>query len=169
MNTFFKVIGIIAVSFVALIIGIIFLVMVSIAASDDNTSSSSDSAEDTTEIVDSLNDGNSPKSQPSKYTVEQEEAIEQAESYLDTMPMSRKGLIDQLSSEYGGQFPKKTAVFAVNHIKVDWKQEAFESADSYKNNMGMSKAGIFDQLTSEYGEQFTGAQAQYAVDRVFGE
>jgi hypothetical protein len=32
------------------------------------------------------------------------EAVESARSYLDTMPMSRQGLLDQLTSEYGTGF-----------------------------------------------------------------
>jgi hypothetical protein len=106
-----------------------------------------------------------PKPEP-KLTVSQENALESAESYVDFGAFSRKGLIGQLSSEYGEGFPKKDAVFAVNHLKVDWKAEALESAKSYLDTGAFSRQGLIDQLTSEYGEQFTLAEATYAVNKV---
>ena len=98
-------------------------------------------------------------------TVSQENAIEAAESYLDFSGFSKKGLIDQLSSEYGDGFPRKDAVFAVNHVKVDWNEEAVESAKTYLEFGGFSRQGLIDQLTSAYGEQFPMKQALYAVKK----
>ncbi len=57
------------------------------------------------------------------FTVAQENAIESAQSYLDMSGFSRAGLIGQLSSKAGDGFKMADAVFAVNHVKVDWNKE----------------------------------------------
>ena len=44
------------------------------------------------------------------------EAVEAAQSYQQLMPMSRQGLIDQLTSEYGSQFTLDQATHAVNTL-----------------------------------------------------
>lgn len=101
-----------------------------------------------------------------KYTVAQEQAIQSAESYVDMSGFSRAGLIGQLSSKAGEGFKKADAVFAINHIKVDWNKEAVESAKQYLEMGGFSRASLIDQLSSKSGEKFTRAQATYAVNRV---
>jgi Host cell surface-exposed lipoprotein len=100
-------------------------------------------------------------------TSAQENAVESAQSYLDTMGFSKAGLIQQLSSSAGEGFPRADAVFAANHVDVDWNEEAVESAQSYLDTMPFSRDGLIDQLTSSAGEGFTLAQAQYAVDQVY--
>ena len=102
-------------------------------------------------------------------SVAQEQAVDAAESYLDTMPFSRQELIDQLTSEYGSQFAIEDATFAVDHIAPGWNAEAVEAAQSYIETIGgFSRQGLIDQLTSEYGSQFTAAEAEYAVRRQWG-
>lgn len=99
-------------------------------------------------------------------TVSQENAIESAESYLDFGGFSKMGLSDQLSSKFGDGFSKKDAIFAVNHVDVDWNKEAVESAKSYLETSSFSRQGLIGQLSSPHGEQFTKAQAVYAVNQV---
>ena len=93
-------------------------------------------------------------------------ALEKAKDYSELMHMSKKGLYDQLTSEYGEQFSEEAAQYAVDNVNADWNANALESAKSYSENMHMSKQGIYDQLISEYGEQFTEEEAQYAVDNL---
>ena len=93
----------------------------------------------------------------------QREALEAAKSYLSLGSFSRTGLIEQLSSEYGEGFTRAEAVWAVNHVKANWKAEAVEAARSYLKTGSFSRAGLIDQLSSPYGEGFTRAQAVYAV------
>jgi hypothetical protein len=107
-----------------------------------------------------------PVKEEPEYTVSQENAIRSAESYLDLMGFSRDGLIDQLSSEYGDGFSKADAIFAVDHVEVDWNAEAVEAGESYLELTGFSRAGLIDQLSSEYGDQFTLEQATYAADKL---
>jgi hypothetical protein len=98
------------------------------------------------------------------YTASQEQAIAAALDYIDTMAFSRAGLIDQLSSEYGSQFPVKDATFAVDHIEVNWNEQATAAALEYLDTMAFSRDGLIDQLESEYGSQFTHEQAVYGVN-----
>lgn len=100
------------------------------------------------------------------YTTSQEQAILAAESYLAMSGFSKKGLIKQLSSKYGEGFPLKDAIFAAEHVKVNWYLEAVESARSYLELGGFSRYSLIRQLESPYGEQFTHAQAVYAANKV---
>jgi Host cell surface-exposed lipoprotein len=108
-----------------------------------------------------------PKPKPApQYTAGQEQAIGSAKDYLNTTHFSRMGLIGQLSSKYGGQFPKADAIFAVNHLHVDWNAQAVGAAKDYMNTTHFSRQGLIDQLSSPYGGQFTKAQAIYGVNHV---
>jgi len=100
------------------------------------------------------------------YTAAQENAIESAQTYLDMSGFSRAGLIRQLTAKAGDGFKKADAVFAVNHIKVDWNKEAVESAKAYLDMSSFSRAGLIQQLSSKAGDQFTTAQATYAANHV---
>lgn len=91
-----------------------------------------------------------------------------AQSYLDLMGFSRQGLIDQLSSEYGDQYPVDVATAAVDSLDVDWNAEAVEAAESYLEISGFSHAGLVDQLSSAYGDQFTREQAEHGATVALG-
>lgn len=87
-----------------------------------------------------------------------------AQSYLEYSGFSRQGLIDQLSSEYGDQYPVEAATVAVDSLNVDWNAEAVEAAESYLEFQAFSRQGLIDQLSSPYGHQFTVEQATYGAD-----
>lgn len=97
---------------------------------------------------------------------EYKNALKSAQSYSDHMHMSKQGIFDQLTSEYGNKFPEDAAQYAIDNVDADWEYNALKKAESYSSNMHMSKQGIYDQLISEYGEQFTESEAQYAIDHV---
>ena len=101
-----------------------------------------------------------------KLTASQENAIRSAESYLKYMAFSRLGLIDQLSSEYGDQYPIDDATFAVDSLNEDWNAQAVKSAQSYIDTMAFSCQGLIQQLSSQYGAQFTIEQATYGATQV---
>ena len=82
------------------------------------------------------------------------------------MYMSKAGLYDQLTSEYGEKFPAEAAQYAIDNVKADWNKNALEKAKTYQTSMSMSKSAIYDQLISEYGEKFTEDEAQYAVSNL---
>ncbi len=105
-----------------------------------------------------------PEAEPDDgLTPSQRNAVRAAESYLEFQAFSRQGLIDQLSSEYGSQFPLADATFAVDSLNVNWNEQAAKSAASYLEFQAFSCQGLIDQLSSEYGSQFTVAQAQYGA------
>ena len=86
--------------------------------------------------------------------------------YSDTMYMSKAGIYDQLTSEYGEKFTAEAAQYAIDNVEADWKKNALESAKTYQDMMAMSPNAIYDQLVSEYGGQFTPEEAQYAIDNL---
>lgn len=101
---------------------------------------------------------------PSEYR----SALREAKSYDRIMSMSKQGLHDQLTSEYGGQFSAEAAQYAVDNVGADWNANALEQAESYQDTMNMSPSAIHDQLTSQYGGQFTQAEADYALANLNG-
>ena len=92
-------------------------------------------------------------------TLAQEQAVEEAQSYLDYSGFSEQGLLEQLTSQYGAGFEKADAQFAIDYLKPDWNAEAAESAASYLESGSFSRSGLLEQLTSEYGAGFTRSQA----------
>ena len=82
------------------------------------------------------------------------------------MNMSKAGVYDQLTSEYGEKFTAEEAQYAVDNVKADWEENALKKAETYQKMMSMSPSAIYDQLTSEYGEKFTAEEAQYAIDHL---
>lgn len=97
---------------------------------------------------------------------EYQNALKKADTYVNMMYMSKAGVYDQLTSEYGEGFDKDAAQYAVDNLDVDWNYIALQKAKSYYEDMAMSKSAVYDQLVSKYGEQFTKDQAQYAVDHL---
>lgn len=75
--------------------------------------------------------------------------------------MSKQGLCDQLTFEYGSQMTVDEANNAINRIDplVNWNNLAILSAKSYRE----TGQALIDQLTSEYGSRFPPEQAQYGV------
>lgn len=115
-----------------------------------------------------LNEVKKVKEEPKKDSVPREfkAALKKAELYAETMSMSKAGIYDQLTSEYGENFPAEAAQYAIDNIKFDWKEIALKKAEMYAENMSMSDSAIYDQLISEYGEKFTKEEAQYAIDHL---
>lgn len=93
-------------------------------------------------------------------------ALRSAENYITIMAFSEKGLFEQLTSEYGDQYPKDAAQYAMENIEVDYNEQALKAAENYQEIMPMSDKELFEQLTSEYGDQYTKEQAQYAIDNL---
>lgn len=97
---------------------------------------------------------------------EYKSALKKAKIYSDTMHMSKAGIYDQLTSEYGEKFSKEAAQYAVDNVKADWKENALKKAQDYQKQQAMSPSAIYDQLTSDYGEKFTPEEAQYAINNL---
>lgn len=132
--------------------------------------SSDTSTEDDTE---QQSDQTAAESQKSEKTAESnsvpreyKSALKKAESYSKTMHMSKAGIYDQLTSEYGEKFSAEAAQYAVDNLKADYNANALAKAKSYQDDQDMSPEGIRDQLTSDYGEKFTQDEANYAIEHL---
>lgn len=106
----------------------------------------------------------------SDMTLSQQNAVKTALNYVDLMAFSRKGLIDQMSSEYGDKYSREDAEFAVSYLEennlVDWDAEAVQCAQNYLDLMAFSKDGLIDQMSSDAGDKFSRKQAEYAASQV---
>lgn len=103
---------------------------------------------------------NSNQEQSASITIEQRNAIRQAESYLLIMPFSRKSLIEQLKFE---GYSEAVATFAVDNITVNWNEQCYKKAKDYLDIMAFSKSGLIDQLEFE---GFTDEQIEHAIEKV---
>lgn len=127
------------------------------------------SAVDQTNTDDSTEEGQTTeqaaenKEEAPSVPAEFKSALKKAQIYSDTMHMSKQGIYDQLSSEYGEKFSAEAAQYAIDNVKADWNVNALEKAKIYQDQMAMSPEAIRDQLASEYGEKFTPEEADYAV------
>ncbi len=144
------------------VIGFFLLVGIVSAASGSDTNTSTTSTPANSETTRTAETEPAEKQEPD-VPAEYKSALAKADSYANTQHMSKKGLYDQLTSEYGEQFSKEAAQYAVDNVETDWNANALAKAKSYQETQNMSPAAIRDQLVSEYGEQFTAAQADYAI------
>lgn len=109
-----------------------------------------------------LKDSQKSESRP-EVPAEYKAALRSAKNYSDLMSMSKQGIYDQLTSEYGEQFPPDAAQYAIDNLNADYNKNALEKAKIYRDTMDMSDSAIRDQLISPYGEQFTPEEADYAI------
>lgn len=109
-----------------------------------------------------------PKNKETNKNVSREyqNALKMAENYIKTLPFSKQKLYEQLTSEHGSKFSKDAGQYAIDNLKVDYKEQALRSAKNYMKTMPMSNDELYEQLTSEYGEKFTAEEAQYAIDNL---
>jgi hypothetical protein len=96
-------------------------------------------------------------------TPAQVNAVRSAEQYLAMTGFSRKGLINQLSSDAGEGYSVSDATAAVDSLNVDWNENAARSARQYLQMTGFSCKGLIEQLSSSAGEKYTVAQATYGA------
>ena len=83
-----------------------------------------------------------------------------AKDYIDIMPFSESGLIDQL--EFDG-FDDADATYAVSQVKADWKEQAVLKGKDYLDVMSFSRSGLIDQLKFD---GFSNDEATHAVDEI---
>lgn len=157
--------------FIALCIFIILGMIGSNSEDSDNTLSNEKEYSNTEEVYQNPNEKEDVVieenvSVENNIPTEYKSALKQAKTYSEKMHMSKAGIYDQLTSEYGGQFTSESAQYAIDNLDANWKENALRSAQSYQDKMSMSPNAIYDQLISEYGGQFTEEEAQYAIDNL---
>lgn len=114
----------------------------------------------------SAEQANKAEAEDTSIPKEYKSALNKAASYANTMYMSKRGVYDQLVSDYGEKFSAEAAQYAIDNVKADWNANALSKAKNYQNTMNMSPAAIHDQLISEYGEKFTQSEADYAIQHL---
>ncbi|WP_338597968.1 Ltp family lipoprotein [Clostridium baratii] len=150
----------------------LFVIIGVIGGMGDDESDSVNSGTDTAgnEIAQNQNPAENDKEAdvPAKEKIptEYKTALRKAKTYSDTMHMSKAGLYDQLTSEYGEKYTAEAAKYAIDNVQANWKENALKKAKTYQESMAMSPSAIYDQLISEYGEKFTKEEAQYAIDNL---
>ena len=100
-----------------------------------------------------------PTKTPKPVSIEYENALRMAYSYLNYTAFSFNGLVDQL--EYEG-FSPDACKYAAENCGADWKEQAVKMAKKYLDYTAFSKQGLIEQL--EY-EVFTHKQAVYGVEK----
>ena len=145
---------------VIILLGVIGATMSTNSNSNSNTNTSN------TSTAPSAEQANEVKTEDTSVPKEYKSALNKAALYANTMHMSKRGVYDQLVSDYGEKFSAEAAQYAIDNVKADWNANALATAKNYQNTMNMSPAAIHDQLTSEYGEKFTQAEADYAIQHL---
>ena len=90
-------------------------------------------------------------------TVGEQNALQSALQYLNVMPFSYTGLIEQL--KYEG-YSDSEAKYAADNCGADWNEQAVKSAKQYLATMSFSRQSLIEQLGYE---GFTYEQASYAA------
>lgn len=147
-------------------ITIILLILFSIFSTPESATTLEQSAQKPKNSAQEVKPAKEQKQDKPKVSFEYRNALIKAESYSQTMNMSKRAIYDQLVSEYGEQFPADAAQYAVDNLKADFNANALAKAKDYQQTMNMSKKAIYDQLISDYGEKFTAQEAQYAIDHL---
>jgi len=149
---------------------ILVLVVIGIFGSTGSKNGTSIPSSTTTEnSVTTNTQANTKEEQPTAtpaVPTEYRSALNKATTYANTMHMSKKGVYNQLVSEYGEKFSPEAAQYGVDNVKADWNANALAKAKTYQDTMNMSPAAIRNQLTSDAGEKFTEAEADYAIQHL---
>ncbi len=107
---------------------------------------------------------------PADFDTATKNAYKSAKNYLSFTSFSKKGLIQQLSAEYGDKYTLELATAAVQFLEdngeVDWNEQAYKTAKNYLSFTSFSREGLINQLTAEYGDKYTLEQAEYAANKV---
>lgn len=138
-----------------LVVLVIFIGSAAVSGGSNSSSSSSSSSS-----------AKSSSSSSSHVSATKVASLKSAQTYSDTMHMSKQGIYDQLTSDAGDKFDDASAQYAVDHVKADWNKNALKAAESYQKDQNMSPEAIRDQLTSDAGDKFTQDQADYAVSHL---
>lgn len=94
-------------------------------------------------------------------------ALESAKIYSDSMYMSKAGIFEQLTSEYGEGLSPEAAEYALSNLNADYNRNALESAKMALEVMpDYSPEEVREYLVSEFGAQFTEAEADYALQNL---
>jgi hypothetical protein len=120
------------------ILGFIALIIIISIASSGGRSDTKTAGE----TSQSNNQAAQVEEQKDNIPTEYKSALKKADSYANTMHMSKKGVYNQLTSDYGEKFSKEAAQYAVDNVKADWDANALAKAKSYQETQSMSPNAI---------------------------
>lgn len=98
----------------------------SAAPSSATTSTSASSAASAESKAASDSASGASSAADSSVSAEYRNALAKAQQYSDMMHMSKQGIYDQLTSEYGEKFPADAAQYAIDNVEADWNANALE-------------------------------------------
>ena len=104
--------------------------------------------------------GSQSGSQTAAATENQQKALDKANEYVDTLPLSHDGLIKQL--EYDG-YTTDVATYAADNCSANWNKEAKEMAEQYMDSTTYTYKDMVQQLEAE---GFTKDQAKFGAKAV---
>ena len=104
--------------------------------------------------------GSQSGSQTAAATENQQKALDKANEYVDTLPLSHDGLIKQL--EYDG-YTTDVATYAADNCSANWNKEAKEMAEQYMDSTTYTYKDMVQQLETE---GFTKNQAKFGAKAV---
>lgn len=104
--------------------------------------------------------GSQSGSQTAAATENQQKALDKANEYVDTLPLSREGLMKQL--EYDG-YTTDVATYAADNCSANWNKEAKEMAEQYMDSTTYTYKDMVQQLETE---GFTKDQAKFGAKAV---
>lgn len=107
-------------------------------------------------LVDMLLD--TSKSPSDSATMGEKNALSMAKTYINTMPFSYSGLVEQL--EYEG-YSHSEAVYGADNCGADWNEQAEKQAANYLELMPFSRQEIIEQLKYE---GYTHSQAVHGAE-----
>ena len=113
-------------------------------ASEDDNNESSDNSE--------------TRPSASSATLGEQNALKMAINYLNVIPLSYKGLIEQL--EFEG-FSESEATYGADYCGADWYEQAALKAKQYLESLALSRSRLIEQLVFE---GFTHSQAVYGAE-----
>jgi len=142
---------------------IVLLAIIGGAAGGGNKSNSTTNSSSTASTPSNTQPAAAQEAKQPDVPAEYKSALSQANTYASTLHLSKKGVYDQLVSEYGGKFTAPAAQYAIDNVKADWNANALAQGKTYQNDLHLSPAAVRDQLVSENGGKFTASEADYAV------
>lgn len=154
---------------VATVVALLLLGLIGTCAGDPNgnnqtsTTGMATNIPDVDEAASSANQGVMEENGRANLTASQRNAVRSAEQYLSISGFSRRGLIDQLSSDAGEGYSVSDATAAVDSLSVDWNENAARSARQYLSISGFSCKGLIQQLSASAGDKYTVEQATYGA------
>lgn len=125
---------------------------VAIDTSDTDKDTPSKGDEDAAQSADPETEDNSTMTTSAK------NALRAAKRYLQTMPFSHDGLIEQLEFE---KYSTEDATIAADNCNADWNEQALKKAKDYLSLKSFSHDHLIEQLEFE---KYTSEQASYAAD-----